>query len=242
MVSFHSCLNSCHDLLSCAKVVAQEARGLTKRPCEEVLDDENRGKLLLDVRQLLRHPLLFLKVTDPFITAHHPPCTYFQVHSVTIRGRRWCIGCTFNTLSFFSAMLAIFCVWLTIPSILNRFYLFWGGVAGSIIYFLVSLSGLSDRGARAKISSKFILGLSFASICWSILLLNGLFSAGLEVKILLILTLYLGFVTILNIKRSLEIFQLCENCEYKMRWSKCPGFREIACRLVDEGFVSPEVT
>jgi hypothetical protein len=138
-------------------------------------------------------------------------------------------------------MLAMFFVWLTVPSILNRFYLFWGGVIGSIIYFLVSLSGLSDRGKKAKIASKFILGSSFASICWSILLLNGLFSPGLEVKVLLILILYLGFVTILNIKRSLEIFKLCEDCEYKMRWSKCPGFREIACRLVDEGFVSPKV-
>ena len=242
MVSFHSHHNLCHDLWPCTIVAAQEERGLTKRPCEEVLDDGNRGKLLLNVHQLLRHPLLFLRITDPFITAHHPPCTYFQGHSVTIRGRRWCIGCTFNTLSFFSVMLAILCIWLSVPSILNRFYLFWGGVTGSIVYFLVSLSGLSDKGTRAKIASKFILGSSFASICWSILLLNGLFSPGLEVKILLILALYLGFVTILNIKRSLEIFELCENCEYKMRWSKCPGFREIACRLVDEGFVSPEAT
>jgi hypothetical protein len=221
--------------------MAQEERGLTKRPCEEVLDDTDRGKLMLNMRHVLRHPILFLKTTDPFITAHHPPCAYFQGHSISIRGRRWCIGCTFNTLSFFSAMLVLLGAWILIPNLLNRFYLFWGGVCGSVVYFLISLSGLSDKGIKTKVASKFILGSSFASICWSILLLNGLFSPGLEVKVLLILILYLGFVTILNIKRSLEIIELCEGCEFKMRWSKCPGFREIACRLVDEGFVSPKV-
>jgi hypothetical protein len=130
--------------------------------------------------------------------------------------------------------------WLIDPTLLSRFYLFWGGVAGSIIYFLSSLSGLTDRGTKTKIGSKFLLGFSFAGICWSILLYNGLFSPGLEAKLLLILMLYLGFVTILNIKRSFEVFRECEGCEFKMRWSKCPGFREIACRLIEEGFVTPE--
>ncbi|MFW9962502.1 MAG: hypothetical protein ACFFCX_03000 [Candidatus Sifarchaeia archaeon] len=219
--------------------MVEEDRGLTKRRCEEVLDDKNRGKLMLNLRRVFRHPLLFLKVTDPFITAHHPTCAHFDSHSVTIRGRKWCIGCTFNSISFFVAMFLLLVVWLIDTNLLNRFYLFWGGVVGSAVYFLVSFSGLADRGTKTKVGSKFILGFSFASICWSILLLNGLFSPGLELKIILILTLYLCFVTVMNIKRSYEVFHECEECEYKMRWSKCPGFREIACRLVEEGFVAP---
>ncbi len=217
----------------------QEERGSTRRRCEEILDDENRGKLLLNMRYVLRHPLLFLKTTDPFITAHHPTCSHFESHSVTIRGRKWCIGCTFNTISFFGAMFFGLLIWLYDSNFLSRFYLFWGGIIGCIFYFVGSLSGLTDRGTKSKIASKFVLGTSFAGICWSILLLNGLLSPGLEVKLLVILALYLGFVTILNAKRSFEVFKECEACEFKMRWSKCPGFREIACRLVEEGFVTP---
>ncbi|MFW9797430.1 MAG: hypothetical protein ACFFE2_10360 [Candidatus Thorarchaeota archaeon] len=213
---------------------------MTQRPCEEVLDDENRGRLMLNMRRVLRHPLLFLKTTDPFVTAHHPTCSHFDSHSVTIRGRRWCIGCTFNSISFFGAMFILLLIWLYDLTLLNRFYLFWGGVVGSVLYFLTSLSGLADRSTRTKIVSKFLLGPSFAAVCWSILLMNGLFSPGLELKLLLIIALYMGFVTVLNIKRSLEVFRECDNCEYKMRWSKCPGFRDIACRLVNERFVVPE--
>ena len=219
---------------------AMDERGSAQRQCEEILDDATRGKLLLNMRSVLRHPLLFLKVTDPFVTAHHPACNHFDSHSVTIRGRKWCIGCTFNTISFFSAMLLLLVVWFIDSTMLVRFYLFWGGVVGSILYFIVSLSGLADRGLKSKIASKFILGFSFAGISWSILLIDGLLSPGLEFKLVFILMLYFVFVTILNIKRSYEIFHECEECEYKMRWSKCPGFREIACKLVEEGFVAPE--
>lgn len=218
----------------------EDERGSNSRRCEEILDDENRGKLMLNMRRVLQHPLLFLKVTDPFVTAHHPTCTHFDSHSVSIRGRKWCIGCTFNSISFFGAMLVLLAIWLYDSALLVRFYLFWGGVIGIAMYFLVSLSGLPDRGTKAKIASKFILGFSFAGICWSILLANGLLAQGLEIKFLFILTLYLVFVTILNIKRSYEVFHECELCEYKMRWSKCPGFRDIACKLVAEGFVYPE--
>jgi hypothetical protein len=108
-----------------------------------------------------------------------------------------------------------------------------------LIYFIMSLSGVVEGSKKAKVSSKFLLGSGFASICWSILLIDGLLSPMLFFKMLFILILYLGFVTILNIKRSFEIFHECKNCEYKMRWSKCPGFRTIACKLVDEGFVYP---
>jgi len=212
---------------------------LNPRPCEEVLDDENRGKLLLNMRRVIRHPLNFLRATDPFISSHHPACDHFEHHVVSIRGRKWCIGCTFNSISFFGAMLALLLVWLIDETLLVRFYLFWGGVGFSILYFLVSLSGISEERKRAKVGSKFLLGFGFAGICWSTLLFEGLFT-NLVPKIVLILMLYLGFITILNIKRSLEIFKECEECEFKMRYSKCPGFRDWACKLIDADFLNAE--
>ncbi len=212
---------------------------LNPRPCEEVLDDKNRGKLLLNMRRVIRHPLLFLKVTDPFISSHHPACNHFDSHIITIRGRKWCIGCTFNSISFFSAMIILFSIWLIDETFFVRFYLFWGGIAQSLLYFLLSVSNITEERKRAKVASKFLLGSGFAFICWSVLLFEGLFT-NLAPKILLILLLYLGFVTILNIKRSFEIFKECEHCEYKMRWSKCPGFRDAACKLINADFLYPE--
>jgi len=219
---------------------------LNPRPCEEVLDDKNRGRLLLNMRRVIRHPLLFLKVTDPFISSHHPACNHFDGHIVTIHGRKWCIGCTFNSISFFSAILFLFAIWLideTFFGLINesyfRFYLFWSGVILSVFYFVVSVSGIAEERKRAKVASKFLLGSGFACICWSVLLFEGLWT-NLVPKLLLILMLYLGFVTILNIKRSLEIFKECENCEFKMRWSKCPGFRDAACKLIDADFLHAE--
>ena len=209
------------------------------RPCEEVLDDKNRGKLLLNMRRVIRHPLIFLRVTDPFISSHHPACDHFEHHLVSIRGRKWCIGCTFNSISFFGAMLVFLLVWLIDETLLVRFYLFWGGVGFSILYFLVSLSGITENRKRVKIGSKFLLGSGFAGICWSTLLFEGLFTY-LVPKLMIILMLYLGFITLLNIKRSLEIFKECEACEFKMRWSKCPGFRDAACKLIDNEFLYAE--
>lgn len=211
------------------------------RPCEEVLDDKNRGKLLLNMRRVIRHPLIFLRVTDPFITSHHPACNHFDGHLVSIRGRKWCIGCTFNSISFFGTLLVLWFLWLLDESLMSRFYLFWGGVGFSILYFLVSLSGVTEDRKRAKVGSKFLLGSGFAGISWSILLFEGLFT-NIVTKGLLIVMLYFGFITILNIKRSLEIFKECEGCEFKMRWSKCPGFRDVACKLIDQDFLQVEKT
>ncbi|TFG33722.1 hypothetical protein EU527_07100 [Candidatus Thorarchaeota archaeon] len=212
---------------------------MNPRRCEEILDDEDRGRLLLDMRRVIRHPIHFLKVTDPFITSHHPFCNHFDGHIITIRGRKWCIGCTFNTISFFSAMVILFVIFILDSTLLSRFYLFWSGAGAIIIYFILSFSGVLETRKRAKVLSKFFLGSGFACISWSILLIHGIITSDLPVKLLVIIILYLGFVTLLNIKRSLEIFRECENCEYKMRWSKCPGFREVACRLIEADFIYP---
>jgi len=138
-------------------------------------------------------------------------------------------------------MLVLLLIWFYDESLLVRFYLFWGGVVLSILYFLVSLSGISDERKKVKVGSKFLLGFGFAGICWSTLLYEGI-STNIGAKIFIILMLYFGFITILNIKRSFEIFKECETCEYKMRWSKCPGFRDAACKLIEVEMLYPQPT
>jgi hypothetical protein len=137
-------------------------------------------------------------------------------------------------------VLVFFVVWLLDSAFLSRFYLFWDGVVALVAYFLFSFSSVLDGRKRTKVFSKFLLGSGFAGICWSILLIDGFLSDYLAFKFVFIVILYFAFITVLNAKRSLEIFKECRDCEFKMRWSKCPGFRTIACKLIEEGFVHPE--
>jgi hypothetical protein len=41
------------------------------------------------------------------------------------------------------------------------------------------------------------------------------------------------------VKRIAEVEKECTKCEYEMRWSKCPGFKDILCPLVDTKFLYP---
>ena len=209
-----------------------------KTPCEEILHNEKRGRLLFNRGLILRHPIAFLRSLGPLLTAHHPYCSEYEEHLFTFRGRRWCIGCFFNTLSFFTALGLLFVGWLVVPLAINRFYLFWGGVAFTIISFAMSGLGLTDN-KKLKILSKLILGTSFACITWAIVIADGL-EAHIEAKAVVILSLYLFLVFIMAIRRTVEIEKVCNKCEYQMRWSKCPGFKTILCPLIENKFLWPE--
>lgn len=191
-----------------------------------------------DYREILRHPIRFLEIASPFLTSHHPACSEFSLHTFEFKGRYWCIGCFFNTLSFVASIAVLLFLWVTPIVSFNRFFLFWGGVAGVLIYLLVSVAHLTET-TRSKILSKFVLGSSFAAVVWSLLLANGLLSM-INAKFTLIFLLYLLVVAALSIKRVLETTETCERCEYNMEWRTCPGFRPIVSELLKEGFLVPE--
>lgn len=207
-------------------------------PCEEVLLDEERGRLVFNRGAILRHPITFARSLGPLLTAHHPYCSEYEDHLFTFRGRQWCIGCFFNSLSFFMALGLLAVAWLVLPLALNRFYLFWGGAAFTLVSFAMSVFGLTENKSL-KVLSKLILGSSFACVGWAILLAEG-FESYIEIKVTLILSLYLFIVFVMAIRRVAEIEKVCSECEHKMRWSRCPGFKEILCPLVEKGFLQPE--
>ncbi|MGY5874126.1 MAG: hypothetical protein RTU30_00130 [Candidatus Thorarchaeota archaeon] len=216
-----------------------ESEAPDKRPCSEVLADESRGQLRFRRGQIVRHPLRFIKIVSPFLTSHHPFCSEYEHHTFRLRGRVWCIGCFFNTLFFVLSITTLFGIWIINQGSFDRFLLFWTGVIGAVLYLPVSLLNKSEnRGV--KVFSKFVLSSSFALVCWSILLADGLFSPGIEYKLFLIVFLYLAVVSMLSTKRIIELGKTCEVCDYKMRWSKCPGFHDILCDLLDESFLFPE--
>ena len=106
------------------------------------------------------------------------------------------------------------------------------------ISFAMSALGLTDSKSL-KVLSKVILGAAFACIAWAIVIADGL-DAHIEAKAVTILSLYLFLVLLMAIRRTLEIEKVCKECNYQMRWSKCPGFRTILCPLVEHNFLQPE--
>ncbi|MFX0107479.1 MAG: hypothetical protein ACFE7R_04280 [Candidatus Hodarchaeota archaeon] len=207
-----------------------------KKLCEEIIADPNRGKLVFNRSGIARSPLGFLRASSPLLTAHHPLCDHFKGHTFSLRGRQWCIGCFFNSVSFAIAMVALLLIWFINPAGLSRFYLFWGGAALVMVSLLSSALHLNES-TRAKALSKILLGSSFASICVSILIAGGDITAQFNAKALLIFLIYVPVITLMNAKRMYEIFRECEDCEYKTRWSRCPGFHVQVCRMIDAGYV-----
>ncbi|NHI83834.1 MAG: hypothetical protein EAX81_06005 [Candidatus Thorarchaeota archaeon] len=207
-------------------------------PCEEILLDERRGKLLFNSGHILRHPILFLRILGPLLTAHHPYCTEYEGHVFTFRRRQWCIGCFFNTLSFFTVLGLLVFGWLAASFAMNRFSLFWGAVTLVTISFAMSSLNPTDNKSL-KILSKLILGSSFAFMTWAIIIADG-FEAYIEIKAAVILSLYLLLVFVMAIRRITQIEKVCKGCKHKMRWSRCPGFKIVLCPLVEQSFLVPE--
>ena len=211
------------------------------KSCEEVIYDPNRGKLVINARAVLRHPIRFLRTSGTFLTAHHPFCDEYDGHTFTLRGRKWCIGCFFNSLSFFPTILFMLLLWMFEPTYFIARDLFWIGVIGVVGSLLISASGVTSN-KPIKAVSKLLLGSAFAFICFSILIIGGDLFVQFDLKVLTILFIYIPVITILNAKRGWEMEKDCKACDHKMRWSRCPGFKDLICKHIDEGFVIPEDT
>ena len=134
--------------------------------------------------------------------------------------------------------MAFATIWLLVPSILNRSYLIIYGFSGVALSFAASIVHATD-GFRGKMTAKLLLGSGFAALCFAVLLYGDSIFAEFDFKILVILALYFPVMFVLNAKRLLETSRECNSCEFKMRWSRCPGFRELVCRLLEKGFVRP---
>ncbi len=217
----------------------KQSESSSNRDCEEILFDDKRGQLRFDRGQIARRPLRFLLIMSPFLLSHHPFCSEYDHHIFVLRGRNLCLGCFFNTLFFSFSILTLFFIWIIDETLLDARTLFQIGLVGILCYFPVTLINRSEI-RKLKILSKLVLSSSFALICWSILLNNGLLSPGIEYKLILIIFLYLFVVILLSTKRIIELSRTCEKCEYKMRWSRCPGFRDILCDLIEDDFLYPE--
>jgi len=197
--------------------------------------DENLP-LELNRGEILRHPLLFLKSVGPFLTAHHPFCLPFETHTIKLRERQWCIGCTFNNVSFFAAFGLLLTLWLVGFTGFSRFFLFYGGLTGSLISIFFGQFKFSDS-RKGRLIRKLILGSSFALVSFSILIFGGSIFYMFKEKFLFFVLIYYPLFSIMSAKRLWEVSKTCNQCEYSMKWSKCPGFHEIVSKLGQNGFL-----
>ncbi len=110
-----------------------------------------------------------------------------------------------------------------------------------VISLIISATGLTER-FRVKAVAKFLLGSGFAALSFSILIAGGSIFVEMGSKIMAVLLLYLPVIWVLNAKRMYEIGSECQRCEYKMRWSRCPGFRDILCALLEAGFLQTKTS
>ncbi len=191
---------------------------------------------MFDRGAVLGRPLAFLRLSVPLLTAHHPFCDAFSGHTFTFLGRKWCIGCFFSSIAFFSTLPALLFLWSGQYLSLTRdmFYLTAAlAVGGS---FLMSATGATEhRGVKAV--AKVLLGAGFASLVAGVLVSGGDIGYYLVGKLVVIVILYLPVITLMNVRRYREIESVCGTCEHRMRWSTCPGFGDLVCAYFTAGFL-----
>ncbi len=197
---------------------------------------DEKSSLVLNRSEVLRHPLLFLKSVGSFLTAHHPFCSPFDSHTINLRGRRWCIGCTFNNISFFATLGLLLTLWLVGYTSISRFFLFYGGLAGSTISIVSGQFKFGDS-QKGRLIRKLILGSSFALFSFSILIFGNSIFYMFKEKFLFFVLIYYPLFSLMSATRLWEVSKTCSQCEHSTQWSKCPGFHEIVSKLDQNGFL-----
>ena len=155
----------------------------------------------------------------PYLISHHPNCEKYEEHVFKIREKKFCIGC------FIGYPAALIGIGVTFPllfyELLSAWIILSVGILFSCAVFL-SFTQFPKKRAR-KILQKLLIGLGSGFI---IMALWSFMGFAWYFKILIIW----GTIIILNIPISLMHYKthhkICQNCEWKDDWEKCPGFQQ----------------
>ena len=179
-----------------------------------------------------RHPILLLRTLSPFSLAHHPSCEQFSGHCVEIRGRRLCIGCFIGFPATFIALAVIvYASYLGVMRLVLLDALLLGVVIEGVLFLVKMVHHAKRVSARVAIKIAQATGIAFLlyapiSMPWSI-----------GAKIVAVFVVWMTLNTLMSAQRMYETGKTCEACDYKARWSKCPGFRDVVRKLCDAGFL-----
>ncbi|WXG43999.1 MAG: hypothetical protein WED04_08210 [Promethearchaeati archaeon SRVP18_Atabeyarchaeia-1] len=187
----------------------------------------------LQLRRAVFHPLKFLRSLGPFALAHHPGCEQFANHSLRLRNHRFCIGCFIGYPAFIASIVILW-----ISSFL--FGIGFGFIEAIIVGIAFESATIivkalhAGESAHAKIAVKSSQGVGLGFIFYPFLMLQ----APIIFKVYILFIIWSAFNLIIGAVRLYETGRTCEACEYKSRWSKCPGFRETVKRLRSSGFIT----
>ncbi len=155
----------------------------------------------------------------PYFLSHHPNCEKYEEHIVKIREKKLCIGC------FIGYPAAIFGIGISFPLVFFELINVWIFFSIGIVFscaVLLSLTNFTKKRGR-KILQKLLIGMGSGFLITSIWELLGI---AWYFRLLIIWVA----IILLNIPISLMHYKthhrICQNCEWKNDWKKCPGFRQ----------------
>jgi hypothetical protein len=159
----------------------------------------------------------------PIITSHHPKCEQYKDHTFHLFGRDWCIGCYIGYPSGILMLIIGFSTGL-FSSLSSRTLWIIGG--SLMCSYLLSIVGLT-KIRWIKIVSKIPLGVGVAFI------IGALFSYDVKFwfSFLLSFLLVQFFITVINVKRAIEMKKTCAVCEYESDHNNCPGMHPVMEKL-----------
>ncbi len=196
---------------------------------KETIKNGKKETTKIDWKRALRHPVMFLKDLYPFILSHHPSCGKFDDHVFTVRGVKFCIGCFTSFPAFFIAFaIGYFTGWGEYVSI---------GIGLLLMSLLATpyllYKGLKLRSKGFNMFSKASFGVAFA--VYSFIVLNYF----PNITIAFLLVFYTGslLTAIINLKRVVEMENICKKCPMYKDFPRCDGFMDIIEKLERDSFL-----
>lgn len=181
-------------------------------------------------KKIIHNLSQFLKDVGPFLLAHHPLCSYFEDHVITVRGHKLCMGCTFLLPSFFlSLFIFMYTDLLVLLSITYRIIL----ALGLMSCQLSSLIEFKKSQKKFKIILKALTGIGFAILTSTIFILT----LNFYLKIIILGIIYYSTVGAWGYHTLKHLTVTCQACDYHGNWKVCDGFRDIYKKLLEHNFI-----
>jgi cation transport ATPase len=160
----------------------------------------------------------------PMLLSHHPSCEEYKNHTITLFGKKWCIGC-------FVGMPIVVLVFLigVFGKIMNKYSNFQLWMVGIIIFtvsyamkgykYVKPLKKLNERAV--KIIAKIFLGIGVGIMLGTVYI----HTPESDFKLLIFYLIFQGIFIITEILHLFGMYSECKQCEYKADWDNCPGMK-----------------
>lgn len=160
-----------------------------------------------------------IKGLKPLLLSHHPDCQEFEKHTIKIGKYRFCIGCF---VGYPVAVASVILIYFLLNYVeITPPILFWLGV---IFMSSIILSPLNFTDYKPiKIIQKILFNIGGGFLFWW----TWSFTSSFLFNFLIFFSLFSILLTLVNSYHAYGIYRTCKDCDYNLKWEKCPGFREL---------------